>query len=72
MLYCFLSLLSHLLTLLYQSDHWWACDLSFPWMYRIPYFRKEMALTVSGLKSGMFSQMKYEDIAQVPSTKNKG
>lgn len=71
----FYQFLSRLLTPLYQSDHWWTGalrDLSFPWMYRIPYFRKEMALTVSGLKSGMFSQMKYEDIAQVPSTKNKG
>ena len=62
----FYQFLSRLLTPLYQSDHWWAGglrDLSFAWMYRIPYFRKEMALTVSGLKSGMLSQMKYEDIA---------
>lgn len=62
----FYQFLSRLLTPLYQSDLWWAGglrDLSFSWMYRIPYFRKEMAITVSGLKSGMFSQMKYEDIA---------
>lgn len=63
----FYQFLSRLLTPLYQSDLWWAGglrDLSFSWMYRIPYFRKEMAITVSGLKSGMFTQMKYEDIAQ--------
>lgn len=63
----FYQFLSRLLTLLYQSDHWWAGglrDLSFSWMYQIPYFRKEMALTVSGLKSGMFSQMNYADIVQ--------
>ena len=63
----FYQFLSRLLTPLYQSDLWWAGslrDLSFSWMYRIPYFRKEMAITVSGLKSGMFSQMKYEDISK--------
>lgn len=62
----FYQFLSRLLTPLYQSDHWWAGglrDLSFSWMYQIPYFRKEMALTVSGLKSGIFSQMNYADIA---------
>lgn len=64
----FYQFLSRLLTPLYQSDLWWAGglrDLTFAWMYRIPYFRKEMAITVSGLKSGMFSQMKYEDIYQM-------
>ena len=63
----FYQFLSRLLTPLYQSDLWWAGglrDLSFSWMYRIPYFRKEMAITVSGLKSGMLSQMRYEDIAK--------
>ena len=68
----FYQFLSRLLTPLYQSDHWWTGglrDLSFAWMYQIPYFRKEMALTVSGLKSGMFSQMQYEDIASIH-TKN--
>ncbi len=62
----FYQFLSRLLTPLYQSDLWWAGtlrDFSFSWMYRIPYFRKEMAITVTGLKSGMFSQMKYQDIA---------
>jgi hypothetical protein len=30
-------------------------DLVFPWMYQIPYFRKEMAITISGLKAGLFA-----------------
>lgn len=63
----FYQFLSRLLTPLYQSDHWWTGglrDLSFGWMYQIPYFRKEMALTVSGLKSGMLTQMQYADIAR--------
>ena len=63
----FYQFLSRLLTPLYQSDLWWAGafrDLTFSWMYRIPYFRKEMALTVSGLKSGMLSQMQYEQIVK--------
>ena len=63
----FYQFLSRLITPLYQSDLWWAGglrDLSFGWMYKVPYFRKEMALTVSGLKSGMFTQMQYQDIAR--------
>lgn len=65
----FYQFLSRLLTPLYQSDHRWTGnlrDLSFAWMYKIPYLRKEMAITISGLKSGMFSQMSYQDIAQAP------
>lgn len=63
----FYQFLSRLLTPLYQSDHWWAGglrDLFFPWMYQIPYFRKEMAITVSGLKTGPFQQLDYQKIAQ--------
>lgn len=63
----FYQFLSRLLTPLYQSDHWWAGglrDLVFPWMYQIPYFRKEMAITVSGLKAGPFQQLDYQKIAQ--------
>ncbi|MDR6797388.1 NAD(P)/FAD-dependent oxidoreductase [Acinetobacter calcoaceticus] len=63
----FYQFLSRLLTPLYQSDHWWAGglrDLIFPWMYQIPYFRKEMAITVSGLKTGLFQQLDYQKIAQ--------
>ncbi|MNU48354.1 3-hydroxybenzoate 6-hydroxylase 1 [compost metagenome] len=63
----FYQFLSRLLTPLYQSDHWWAGglrDLIFPWMYQIPYFQKEMAITVSGLKTGPFKQLDYQKIAQ--------
>ncbi|QSB55450.1 FAD-dependent monooxygenase [Acinetobacter calcoaceticus] len=63
----FYQFLSRLLTPLYQSDHWWAGglrDLVFPWMYQIPYFRKEMAITISGLKTGPFQQLDYQKIAQ--------
>ena len=63
----FYQFLSRLLTPLYQSDHWWAGglrDLVFPWMYQIPYFCKEMAITISGLKTGMFEQMSYQQVAQ--------
>jgi 2-polyprenyl-6-methoxyphenol hydroxylase-like FAD-dependent oxidoreductase len=62
----FYQFLSRLLTPLYQSDHWWAGglrDLVFPWMYQIPYFRKEMAITISGLKTGMLQQLDYQQIA---------
>ena len=63
----FYQFLSRLLTPLYQSNHWWAGgirDLTFPWMYQIPYFRKEMAITISGLKTNMFQQMSYRQIAE--------
>lgn len=63
----FYQFLSRLLTPLYQSNHWWAGgirDLTFPWMYQIPYFRKEMAVTISGLKTNMFQQMSYRQIAE--------
>jgi len=65
----FYQFLSRLLTPLYQSDHWWAGglrDLVFPWMYQIPYFRKEMAITVSGLKTAPFQQIDYDQVAQLP------
>lgn len=71
----FYQFLSRLLTPLYQSEHWWAGglrDLSFPWMYQIPYFRKEMAITISGLKTGMFQQMRYQEIAHSSSSTNTG
>ncbi|MBL2055897.1 oxidoreductase, partial [Klebsiella pneumoniae] len=65
----FYQFLSRLLTPLYQSDHWWAGglrDLVFPWMYQIPYFRKEMAITISGLKTGPFRHLEYDQVAQLP------
>jgi hypothetical protein len=33
-------------------------------MYQIPYFRKEMAITISGLKTGMFQQIQYDEITK--------
>ncbi|WP_293738098.1 NAD(P)/FAD-dependent oxidoreductase [uncultured Acinetobacter sp.] len=69
----FYQFLSRLLTPLYQSDHWWTGglrDLTFPWMYQIPYFRKEMAMTISGLKTGMFQHMSYQEIATYPHNQN--
>ena len=69
----FYQFLSRLLTPLYQSDHWWAGgirDLTFPWMYQIPYFRKEMAITISGLKTGMFQHMSYQQIAEYQHNQN--
>ena len=63
----FYQFFSRLLTPLYQSHASWTGplrDLSFSMMYQFPYFRKEMAITISGLKSGLFSNMKYQDIAQ--------
>jgi len=34
-------------------------------MYQIPYFRKEMAITISGLKTGPFRQLNYDQVAQL-------
>ena len=33
-------------------------------MNQIPYFQKQMAFTVSGLKTGAFGQMSYDEIAK--------
>ncbi|WP_151980478.1 FAD-dependent oxidoreductase [Acinetobacter guerrae] len=63
----FYQMLSRLLTPLYQSDSTWAGpfrDVSFYWMYQIPYLRKQMALTISGLKSSPLQHMNYAEIAQ--------
>lgn len=62
----FYQWLSRQLTPLYQSDSQIAAiarDVSFTWMYRIPYVRKEMAITVSGLKTGLFTAMNVDNIA---------
>ena len=70
----FYQFLSRLLTPLYQSNHWWAGslrDLIFPWMYQIPYFRKEMAITISGLKKGPLQQMSYQQIAEYQHHENR-
>lgn len=56
----FYQLLSRLLTPLYQSSHVWSGplrDFTFTWMNQIPYFKTQMALTISGLKTSMFSHL---------------
>ncbi|MCP5176939.1 MAG: FAD-dependent monooxygenase [Moraxellaceae bacterium] len=62
----FYQWLSRQLTPLYQSDNEWAAkfrDLTFVWMYRVPYLRKEMALTISGLKKNMLTAFSVEEIS---------
>lgn len=64
----FYQFFSRLLTPLYQSHSKIAGplrDFSFLSMYQIPYFRKEMAITISGLKLNMLQTMNYEDIAKL-------
>lgn len=61
----FYQRMSRLLTPFYQS-HSLALgavrDVSFSWMYHIPWLRKQMALTISGVKTGFLSEM---DLAEV-------
>jgi 2-polyprenyl-6-methoxyphenol hydroxylase-like FAD-dependent oxidoreductase len=40
-------------------------DLCFPLMNRIPYIQRQMALTISGLKTNALRQLSYADIAKV-------
>jgi 2-polyprenyl-6-methoxyphenol hydroxylase-like FAD-dependent oxidoreductase len=64
----FYQWLSRQLTPLYQSDSCvagWSRDFAFSWMYRIPYLRKEMAVTISGLKTGLFTGLKVEEVSKV-------
>lgn len=61
----FYQLFSRLLTPMYQSSLRWSGpvrDLSFLWMNQIPYFKTQMALTISGLKTNMFSHMDVQQI----------
>lgn len=63
----FYQSMSRLLTPLYQSHALWTGtlrDFAFYWMYRIPYLRQQMALTISGLKTGPFNHLNYQDIAR--------
>jgi 2-polyprenyl-6-methoxyphenol hydroxylase-like FAD-dependent oxidoreductase len=41
-------------------------DISFPWMYRLPWLRREMARTVSGVKAGPFRETSLATIAANP------
>ena len=63
----FYQFFSRLLTPLFQSHSRWTGafrDISFNAMYQIPYFRKEMAITISGLKANMLQGMDYAQIAK--------
>lgn len=65
----FYQFFSRLLTPFYQSHHRWTAplrDYSFRAMYQLSFFRREMAITISGLKTGAFGQMNYADIARKP------
>lgn len=39
-------------------------DVLFPLMYRIAYFRRQMTITISGLKTNVLHQLGYAEIAQ--------
>lgn len=63
----FYQWLSRQLTPLYQSDRQWAGwlrDVGFTWMYRVPYLRREMAMTISGLKTGLWQGLSVEQVAR--------
>lgn len=56
----FYQTMSRQLTPLYQSnrrDLGILRDLAFPWMYRIPWLRREMAKTISGFKMGALREL---------------
>lgn len=56
----FYQMMSRQLTPLYQSnrrDLGVLRDLAFPWMYRIPWLRREMAKTISGFKMGALREL---------------
>lgn len=66
----FYQSLSRLLTPLYQSNSAWTGpvrDFSFYWIYQIPYLRKQMAITISGLKTNPLHHLDYSDVAQYKS-----
>lgn len=63
----FYQLMSRGLTPFYQSHSrslGLLRDIAFPWMYRLPWLRREMARTVSGIKTGPFSAIDLEAIAR--------
>lgn len=56
----FYQMMSRQLTPLYQSDRrglGMLRDVAFPWMYRVPWLRREMAKTISGFKMGALREM---------------
>lgn len=56
----FYQMMSRQLTPLYQShrrDLGILRDIAFPWMYRLPWLRREMAKTISGFKMGALREL---------------
>jgi 2-polyprenyl-6-methoxyphenol hydroxylase-like FAD-dependent oxidoreductase len=56
----FYALASRWLTPFFQSDSRWAArlrDVTFPLMGQVPYLRRQMARTLSGMKTGLFTQV---------------
>lgn len=63
----FYQWLSRALTPFYQSDSQrlgWLRDMAFTWMYRMPWLRKQMARTISGIKLNALQEMSLAEIAQ--------
>jgi salicylate hydroxylase len=56
----FYALASRWLTPFFQSDSRWAArlrDVAFPLMAKLPYLRRHMVQTLSGMKTGLFSEL---------------
>src|SRR5262245_18815232 len=56
----FYALASRWLTPFFQSDRRWAArlrDVAFPLMAKLPYLRHQMAQTLAGMKTGLFSEL---------------
>jgi 2-polyprenyl-6-methoxyphenol hydroxylase-like FAD-dependent oxidoreductase len=51
------AFVTFLLTPFFQSSGWikgWGRDLALPWLIRVPWVRRQMALTMGGVKGGFF------------------
>lgn len=62
----FYQWLSRTLTPFYQShrrDLGWLRDAGFSWMYRIPWLRQQMALTIAGIKRNPIQDMSLQEIS---------
>jgi len=61
----FYQSMSRLLTPFYQShstSYGVMRDVAFTWMYRLPWLRKQMAATISGVKTGPLREIDLESI----------
>ena len=66
----FYQSMSRLLTPFYQSNSrsfGVLRDMAFSTMYRLPWLPKQMATTISGIKTGAFSEIYLEDVHRTPS-----